>query len=285
MSLELQKGNLFNSITNQIDERLMDSSEYDLRVDINGVVSFYRIRYYLEGYDAKEIRITDKEFILPKYPHKAAIQEIQRFYNTDYFREDFPYRRIFLEKYQLAMSQNNNPDYEYFVKKMSRKDVLVTTPLYDFVIPALGIYEKTGVLAHQVGINTLNRRYYTIFVKHLVEAGFRADDNDSYMIYWNKYFEKFKEDSIKDAKMYAECSSLPINLVQYLLTISGGSTRRIKFFEDELLKIKNGRIDLRHSPIYQSLKTAFLYDQNLEHEFFSYIQGDKEDIEYGFKTK
>ena len=48
----LRKGNLYNPLTKRIDNRLLDSDQYDLEVTIGDKTSYYRVRYNESFFEA-----------------------------------------------------------------------------------------------------------------------------------------------------------------------------------------------------------------------------------------
>ncbi len=283
---KIKKGNLYNGLTNKIDSDLLDSSQYDLELNIAGNKSYYRLRYNESYFNAHSIDNLDS-FILPINSTACTIGEIDSFISTYYFKHEFPYKKILLTSYhKLNKLDETSFTYYAYLKRITQKSILENNNvLYNFSIPAIGYYKKVGVNYYNISIECVRNRYYLIFIKELVTKGYLQRSDYTYMIYDRDTFinkqEEVKQDIVELVKNY----NWPYNLTSWLVVITGGSKKLLDLCKHELNLIKQDVQYLFKSPMYTLINSSLRYDPGLRNEFIKYINGKQNDINYNFKCK
>lgn len=278
--ITIQKGNLFNHLEQRLDATLLDSNQYDLKLIVDGIPSFYKIHFNGKHFHAKEIE-EPSVFQLPKYPKESSIDELTSFYQTYYYENDFPYRNIFDSI--RRKSSDGVDDYYAYLKKVTGKSSVTSEKIYDFMIPA----NKKGVKSFEISIELIRKKYYLIFIKEHVLKGFFQSDCILYSIFDRRdfHFEKNKlEETILELCLQYD---YPIGLATFLLVVCNHDLNLLKKFMDLFLlaRSKQEMNILLSSQIYSILEPTLRYDEDLEKELRNFVSHQTEDISYQFKKK
>lgn len=278
--ITIQKGNLFNHLEQRLDPTLLDSNQYDLKLIVDEVPSFYRIRFNGEFFQASEIE-EPSVFQLPKYPKQANIDELTSFYDTMYYGVSFPYRAIFdsIRK----KSGCGVEDYYAYLKKATGKNSLSSEKIYDFMIPS----NRTGVKSIELSIELIRKKYYIIFIKEHSEKGYFQSSCTLYSIFDRKdfNFEKNKlEETILELCLERD---YPIGLATFLLVICNQDLDLLKQFMDLFLlaRSKQEINILLSNQIFAILGPTLRYDEDIEKEIKKFVYQETEDISYQFQKK
>ena len=117
--ITILKGNLFNHLKQKLDSSLLDSNQYDLKLVVDEIPTFYRVRFNGEFFSASQI-VEPPHFQLPKYSKQADIDELSTFYKSLYYEQAFPYKEIFDSIRRKC--GNGIEDYYAYLKKVTDKN-------------------------------------------------------------------------------------------------------------------------------------------------------------------
>lgn len=278
--ITIQKGNLYNHLQGKLDPTLLDSNQYDLKLIVDDVPSFYQVRFNGEFFHAEEIKEPER-FILPKYSKPAHIDELSSFYETMYYGISFPYRNIFDSI--RRKSSNGVEDYYAYLKKVTGKNTLSSEIIYDFMIPAY----KTGVKSYEISIELIKKRYYVIFIKEHALKGYFQSDCTLYSILDKKNFSNEKNKLEETVLELCLQYDYPITLATFLLVICNQDLDLLKQIMDLFLlaRSKKDMNLLLANQIYSILEPSLHYDNDIEKEIKKFINQESDDIGYQFKKE
>lgn len=288
---KIRKGNLYNQLTGQIDKNILDSNQYDLELKVDNMVKYFRIRLYDARFEASPIVLDKKQFILPQFSSSCNINEITNFRTTKFYKSEFKYRGLFESEIRKAnrykQSYSDLPDYYYYLQRLLNKNNLSAENIYNFSLPAINERKKDGVISYDVSIENVRTRYYIVFMKELVEKGYYQGNKSLYMIYDRNDF--FREKSRVEGEVLKICyeKNCPIILTELIYIVTAGDLFLINQLLNKIKEAKNKK-DVRivlKSEFFKLLSSNIKYNDLLEKELLSYINGEKEDIEYNFKNK
>ncbi len=278
--ITIQKGNLFNHLDQRLDCTLLDSNQYDLKLIVDDVPTFYRIRFNGKHFHANEIE-EPSTFQPPKYPKESSIDELASFYQTYYYEKEFPYRRIF--ESIRRKSGDGVEDYYAYLKKVTGRNSVSSETIYNFVMPV----NKKRVKAFEISIELIKKRYYLIFIKEHVAKGFFQSDCTLYSILDRKdfNFEKNKlEETILELCLQ---NDYPIGLTTFLLVICNQDLDLLKQLMDLFLlaRSKQEMNILLMNQVYSILEPTLRYDKNIGNIIQQFVYQEIDDFHYQFKKK
>lgn len=278
--LILRKGNLFHPLENTIDLKLIDSSQYDLEVTLDGKSNYYRIRYNSSYYDAKQI--FPNVFSLPKFSSSGVgATEIDEFCKTDLYRSNPNYRKVI----GSIRKDNMLPGYFKAMQRISgKKNLNNAKSLYCFSIPALGNRKKIGVLSYDIEIELIRNRYYIVFITENVVRGYLQRTEPQYIIYDRREFEVTRDtmnNSILDLAIHGD---YPLNLLEYVYIMTGGDETLIAQFFRILKETRNIQ-ELCCSEFFRIISPKSEIEEEIKREFNRYLAGEQEDIHYSYYKK
>ncbi len=278
--ITIQKGNLFNHLDQRLDCTLLDSNQYDLKLIVDDVPTFYRIRFNGKHFHANEIE-EPSTFQLPKYSKQADIDELSSFYQSMYYIESFPYQKIFDSI--KRKSGNGVEDYYAYLKKITGKSSVSSEKIYDFRIP----FNKRGVNSIEITIELIRKKYYLIFIKEHAQKGYFQTDCTLYSIFDRKDFlyekNKLEETVLELCIQY----DYPIGLATFLLVICNQDLDLLKQLMDLFLlaRSKQEMNILLTNQIYAILEPTLRHDPDIEHIIRQFVSQETEDLNYQFKKK
>lgn len=285
--LIIQKGNLYNHLTQKIDHYLLDSNEYDLKIIVDNQTTFYRIRFYETQFEA--IKLNNIEhFTLPKYGKPCSPLQITSFRTTKYYHQEFPYRKLLNSSlYQINKKYSCTDEYYCYLCEATGKNSISSTTLLDFVISATGKFKKTGVKDYQISIELAKNRYYVFFIKELAEKGFSQTSKILYNIYDRKDIEKYKsyiEDIVLELCLKYD---YPIALTEFLFIITKQDLNLLQELMQLIMQAKEKQElnILLLNKLLKIIEPTLNYDNNLKQELMNYINSSKDDISYQLKKK
>ena len=163
MNIEIRKGNLYNQFVGKIDRKLLDSNQYDLEVIVDGEPKYYRIRFIDSKFKACPIKLEKDKFYLPEFSKKCNIYELNSFRKTDFYRKDFPYKRVLeQQKKRNFNSKNTFMEYYYYFQDITKKNIITSELEYSFSIPIINErYIENSF--YDVSIERVRNYYYLIF--------------------------------------------------------------------------------------------------------------------------
>ena len=288
---KIKKGNLYNQLTGKIDKNLLDSNQYDLELKIDNTVKYFRIRLYDAKFEASPIVLDKKQFLLPQFSSSCNINEITNFRTTKFYKNEFKYRGLFESEIRkndrYKQSYRDLPDYYCYLQRLLNKNNLSSESIYDFSLPAINERKKDGVISYDVSIECVKTRYYIVFLKELVEKNYYQGNKNLYMIYDRKDFINEKSKIESEILKLCSKSNYPSVLTKLIYIVTNGDLFLINELYNKIQDARNKKNVkiLLQSDIFKLLSSNIKYNNLLEKEILSYINGEKEDIEYNFKNK
>lgn len=288
---KIKKGNLYNQLTGKIDKNLLDSNQYDLELKIDNTVKYFRIRLYDARFEASPIVLDKKQFLLPQFSSSCNINEITNFRTTKFYKNEFKYRGLFESEIRkndrYKQSYRDLPDYYCYLQRLLNKNNLSSESIYDFSLPAINERKKDGVISYDVSIECVKTRYYIVFLKELVEKNYYQGNKNLYMIYDRKDFINEKSKIESEILKLCSKSNYPSVLTKLIYIVTNGDLFLINELYNKIQDARNKKNVkiLLQSDIFKLLSSNIKYNNLLEKEILSYINGEKEDIEYNFKNK
>lgn len=288
---KIKKGNLYNQLTGKIDKNLLDSNQYDLELKIDNTVKYFRIRLYDARFEASPIVLDKKQFLLPQFSSSCNINEITNFRTTKFYKNEFKYRGLFESEIRkndrYKQSYRDLPDYYCYLQRLLNKNNLSSESIYDFSLPAINERKKDGVISYDVSIECVKTRYYIVFLKELVEKNYYQGNKNLYMIYDRKDFINEKSKIESEVLKLCSKSNYPSVLTKLIYIVTNGDLFLINELYNKIQDARNKKNVkiLLQSDIFKLLSSNIKYNNLLEKEILSYINGEKEDIEYNFKNK
>lgn len=280
----LRKGNLFNQLSNKIDESLIDSSQYDLEVSVGREIKYYRVRYLGSKLEAFEIK--PNSFVTSKnHQISTQISEVANFKRTDFFWEEFPYKSLFQKEFFEAGNDRNTEAYYSFLQRVtSKKMINKYEPIYRFFLAPVDIREKYGVLSYDLDINLVRDRYYVVFFLEKVDKGFYQQEQPQYLIYSKRDFRSIQEKIDEEVLDLAIKNDYPLNLLKYVYIMTNGNREIISQFFQTIDKASNYR-ELWNTSAYTLLNPNVSCNELLEKEICKYMNHETEDINYSYRNK
>lgn len=280
----LRKGNLFNQLSNKIDRNLIDSSQYDLEVTVGDDRKYYRVRYLASSLEAFEV--TPSSFVTSRnHQFSTSISEVANFKKTDFFWEEFPYKRAFQNEFFKEGNDKNTEAYYSFLQRMvGKKTINKYEPIYQFSLPPIDVREKFGVLSYDLDINLVRNRYYLVFFLEKVASGFYQQEEPQYLIYDKNSFMREKETLEEAVINLAIENEYPLNFLQYVYIVANGNLEIISQFFKTINGVSNYEAFSRY-PIYNLVKENVRSNEDFKREIDSYIKGEKQDIDYSYRNK
>lgn len=153
--------------------------------------------------------------------------------------------------------------------------------LYKFTVPALGNREKTGVLSYDIQVELIRNRYYVVFVTENVARGYIQQKEPQYAIYDKKEFQREQkrfEDSVLNLAIVGD---YPLNLLEYVYTMTGGNEDLIVCFLNDLRKAKRFS-ELQYSSLFSVISPKANIEDEIQKEITRYINGEQGDINYSY---
>lgn len=272
----LRKGNLYNPLTQSIDNLLLDSDQYDLEVSIDGETRYYRVRYVESFFEAEEI--TPKNFVIHRYNKSPILpEEAKSFMKTKLFREGIKGK----SQFPKMKSPETEPFYAHLQRKKGRNFINHSSLAYSFTLPSLGTREKGDVSYYEIEIELANNRYYVIFMKERVNEFGLQRENPLYMIYEKKDFNKMKamvDEAVLDIAIRED---YPLNLLQYVYIATGGDYSLISRFFHSLETAKS----IEGLLIDPFIRKIISKNEEIREELIKYLNGEQDDINYSFQKK
>ena len=278
--ITILKGNLFNHLKQKLDSSLLDSNQYDLKLVVDEIPTFYRVRFNGEFFSASQI-VEPPHFQLPKYSKQADIDELSTFYKSLYYEQAFPYKEIFDSIRRKC--GNGIEDYYAYLKKVTDKNSISSEKVYDFMLPS----SKQGVIAFEISIELVKKRYYVVFIKEHAEKGYFQSSCTLYSIFDSKNFTRQKNRLEEIVLELCIEYDYPIGLATFLLIMCNQDLDLLKRLMDLFLlaRSKQELNILISNEIFSILLPTLRYDEDLDTELKSFILEQKDDISYQFQKK
>lgn len=278
--ITILKGNLFNHLTQKLDSSLLDSNQYDLKLVVDEIPTFYRVRFNGEFFSASQI-VEPPRFQLPKYTKQADIDELSTFYKSLYYEQAFPYKEIFDSIRRKC--GNGVEDYYAYLKKLTGKNSISSENIYDFMLPT----NKPGVVAFEISIELIKKRYYVIFIKEHAQKGYYQSDCTLYSILEKRQFQYQKNKLEETVLNLCLEHDYPMELATFLLVMCNQDLDLLKRLMDLFLlaRSKQELNILLSNEIFSILLPTLRYDEDLNEELKKFVLEQKEDINYQFQKK
>lgn len=278
--ITILKGNLFNHLTQKLDSSLLDSNQYDLKLVVDEIPTFYRVRFSGEFFSASQI-VEPPRFQLPKYTKQADIDELSTFYKSLYYEQAFPYKEIFDSIRRKC--GNGVEDYYAYLKKLTGKNSISSENIYDFMLPT----NKQGVVAFEISIELIKKRYYVIFIKEHAQKGYYQSDCTLYSILEKRQFQYQKNKLEETVLNLCLEHDYPMELATFLLVMCNQDLDLLKRLMDLFLlaRSKQELNILLSNEIFSILLPTLRYDEDLNEELKKFVLEQKEDINYQFQKK
>lgn len=272
----LRKGNLYNPLTQRIDNLLLDSDQYDLKISIDGNEKYYRVRYADSSFTAVEG--TPKTFFIHRYNSRPINpEEASSFTKTKFFREKFQEKSIFPKRIMIESTDF----YASLQRKRGNKNINNSKVVYSFALPALGERKKYDVSYYDIEIDLVNNRYYVIFIMEKVNDYGIQRTEPLFMIYEKKDFAKMKSALDERVLDIAIKEDYPLNLLEYVYIATGGDYKLISEF---FCLIENAK-DIESifiNPLF--IRIASL-NPEIKEELIKYLEGEQDDINYTYNNR
>lgn len=272
----LRKGNLFNPLTQRIDNLLLDSDQYDLEITIDGKPKYYRVRYIDSSFKATEGK--PKTFFIHRYNGRPINpEEAKSFTRTRFFREQFQDKSIFPKQIMIESTDY----YASLQRKRGNRNINNSRVIYSFTLPSLGVRKKYDVNQYDIEVDLVNNRYYVIFIMEKVNDYGIQRKEPIYMIYEKKDFMAMKAKIDEAVLDIAIKEDYPLTLLEYVYITTGGDYKLIaEFFS--LLETAKSIETLLENPLI--IKIIGL-NSDIKDELVKYLEGEKDDINYTYNNR
>lgn len=281
MNIMFRKGNLYNELEGRIDNRLIDSSQFDLEVSTPDKVAFYRLRNMTSAAVAEGI--IPESFTSPKFSKQGIrVSEMQEFMGTSFFEEEFPYQREF--KKSLLEEHIDVQSYYAFLQRVTGKKIINNrADLYSFSLPALGNREKEGISSYHVDIETFRNRYYAVFFSEQVNGRDIQKVNHEYMIYDKHAFTRARAALDNQVLDIAIEKGYPLNFLRYVYLMTGGDISLINAFFEGLQRCDN--LQELCSLDLSAVLGPDIHSPELEGELSRFLSGEQDDIDFSYNIR
>ncbi len=298
--VKLQKGNLVNPFTGKFDTKLLNSNLYDLEVNINGCLEYFRIRLIDEYYDVLKIDIDDNYKFKTNPYLSVNKEEVTEFRKSNYYDNYYENKDI-IEKYSPSIIKKHvtDDDCVNFLRRIIDKRSFLASTFCQFYLP---IKNSDIDGKYIINIENVRDRYYAIFLKDI-----NYDNNYDLFVIYNKKNFLLEKDKFYDMVIDI-CSSenTPLMLTELVLF---RTNRDINLTKEILRKIERYKNYLKHSNVAEYIKREMVrdnlnnslikilgydilslldislkYEDYLFKEIINYVSNDLDDIEFGEKT-
>lgn len=304
--IKLQKGNLFNPLTGYFDFDLVNSSEYDLEVSIDGNKEYYRIRFKDFDYVVTKLKNSDNyEFIKPCSLTPSPKDEVLEFFNSEYYKKEFKNRfktDNFIRE-NRTRKYSTDASYSNYFASLFQKSKFNSTSVCSFYVDSKNYCDRKNVEGYKVDIELVRNRYYIVFVE-AVGRGLRKNNEPMWFIYDRKDFKREKDYFIEDVLTLVDNDKYPLLLTESLMLLAGSNQEKTKnilcqlekykeyfkasnikeflkrdFEKEDISSEKNSLIKILTLTNYQEIKFALEHNNNFRRELIDFILNDKDDIE------
>lgn len=306
--VKLQKGNLFNPLTGYFDFNLLNSSEYDLEISIDGKKEYYRIRFKDFKYIATKLKTSSSyEFIKPEGLSHSPKDEVLEFINSDFYKTEYK-NRIIMDRCvreNRTRKYSTDESYSNYLASLFQKSSFNSFPLCSFYVDSKNYNDRKDVSGYKVSIENVKNRYYIVFVECIgKETSSKVDNEVLWFIYDREEFleeKSYFEESVLSitenkehpllltesfALLTGENNELAKNILkqikkyrEYFRTSKIQNFLRRDFEKQDKDSIRNSLIKILGLTTYQEVKFALENNEQFARQLVEYIMNEETDIE------